>query len=127
MEKMTVKECFENALALIPDLPEENQDLEKFAPVWCSILLAETVNHENIWRRANKIPEISAVPKVEKPGDEIPYNDELVRAAFPYGMARWIFRENEDIPGSHEYYQLYAIALSEATPLEYAEVRDIYA
>lgn len=124
---MTVKECFEKALAFIPDSPEENPDLEKFAPVWCSILLAETLDHENIWRRANKMPEISSVPTVEKPGDEIPYNEKLVRMAFPYGMARWIFRENEDISASREYYQLYAIALAEATPLEYTEVEDVYA
>ena len=58
--------------------------------------------------------------------DEIPYNEQLVSAAFPYGMARWIFRENDDVSGSHEYYQLYATALMEATPLEVVEITDVY-
>ena len=49
-----------------------------------------------------------------------------MKTAFPYGMARFIFRENGDISGSREFYQLYVIALSEATPVVLREVEDIY-
>ena len=123
---MTVRECYEQAVSFIPEVPEDNVDMQKHMVTWCNILLAETFPHENIYRRVKKIPELEKVPKVGRESDEIPYNDTMVRAAFPYGMARWIFRENDDVSGSHEYYQLYAVALSEATPLEEIEITDVY-
>ena len=124
---MTVKECYEQAVALVPETLEENPEMRKFAVPWCNILLAETLPYENAYRRIKKLPEIEAAPKVFKEDEEIPFNENMVRAAFPYGMARWIFRENEDISGSHEYYQLYSIALMEAVPLEFTEIEDFYA
>ena len=123
---MTVKECYEQAVSFIPEVPEDNVDMQKHMVTWCNLLLAETFPHENIFRRGKKLPELERVLSVENEEDEIPYNDRMVRAAFPYGMARWIFRENDDVAGSHEYYQLYVNALSEATPLEIVEINDVY-
>lgn len=123
---MTVKECFKQALSLVPELLEESVDTRRFAVTWCNILLAETIRNENIFRKVNGIEEIKKIPQVFSENDEIPYNEELVKGAFPYGMARWIFRENDDISGSHEYYQLYTVALSEATPVFESEVEDVY-
>lgn len=123
---MTVKECYEQAVSFIPEVPEDNVDMQKHMVPWCNVLLADTINQENIFRRVNKQEEISAPLRVKNETDEIPYNEKLVSMAFPYGMARWIFRENDDVSGSHEYYQLYAVALSEATPLEEIEITDVY-
>ena len=123
---MTVKECYEHAIALVPETFEDNPDMLSFAVFWCNILLAETLPYENAYRRTKKLPELEAVPNVFKEDDEIPFNERMVKAAFPYGMARWIFRENDDVSGSHEYYQLYATALMEATPLEVVEITDVY-
>ena len=123
---MTVKECYEAAAAFLPERPEENPEMQKFAVSWCNILLAESFEHENIYRVTNGLEELEEVPRVAKESDVIPYNERLVRAAFPYGMARWMFRENEDIAASHEYYNLYAMALKEATPILMTEVKDIY-
>lgn len=123
---MTVKECYEQAVSFIPEVPEDNVDMQKHMVTWCNVLLAETFPHENIFRRGKKLPELERVLSVENEEDEIPYNDRMVRAAFPYGMARWIFRENDDVSGSHEYYQLYVNALLEATPLEVVEITDVY-
>ena len=123
---MTVKECFEKALSLVPELLEESVDTRRFAVTWCNILLAETLKNENLYRKANGIKEIKRVPQVFSEKDEIPYNEEMVMLAFPYGMARWIFRENDDVSGSHEYYQLYATAVMEATPMEIIEITDVY-
>ena len=41
-------------------------------------------------------------------------------------MARWIFRESEDVAGSHEYYSLYLNAANDATPVIEGEVKDVY-
>lgn len=123
---MTVNECYEQAVSLLPEKPEENADMERFALTWCNLLLAENLVYENICRRAKSLPEIEEIPKVFSKEEEIPFCDEFVRRVFPYGMARFVFRENDDIAGSHEFYQLYLNAISEATPLEVSEVEDIY-
>ena len=86
----------------------------------------ETFANENSYRRAEELPELSEVPKVESQNEEIPYNERLVRAAFPYGMARWVFRENDDVDGSREYYTLYVAAANDSTPVNLAEVQDVY-
>ena len=123
---MTVKECYEQAVSLIPEKPEENFDMQKFAVTWCNILLAETLCHENILRKEKNLPKLKKVPQVEFEEDEIPFDDELVRRVFLYGMARFVFRENDDISGSHEFYQLYVNALSEAVPVFAEEIEDVY-
>lgn len=123
---MTVKECYEQAVSFIPEIPEDNTDMQKHMVTWCNVLLSDSLNCENIYRRVNKIDELLKPLKVEVQDDEIPYNEKLVSMAFPYGMARFVFRENDDVAGSHEYYQLYATALSEATPLEIVEIKDVY-
>ena len=123
---MTVKECYEHAVSFLPEKPEENTEMQKFAVVWCNILLAETMRNENVCRKAKGQEELKKVPLVKNGEDEIPYDEEMVRAAFPYGMARFVFRENDDISGSHEFYQLYVNALLESTPVIESEVEDVY-
>ncbi|MBQ2898185.1 MAG: hypothetical protein IJE28_00395 [Oscillospiraceae bacterium] len=123
---MTVKECYEQAVGFLPENPEENTGMQKYAVSWCNFLLAETFQNENICRKAKKLPQITEIPKVSDMGEEIPYDEEMVRAVFPYGMARWAFRESEDVSGSREYYRLYAVALAEATPVTEEEIEDVY-
>lgn len=123
---MTVKECYEEAVAFLPEVPEDNTEMQRHMVNWCNVLLADSLNYENIYRGINKIAELPKPLRVTAQDDEIPYNEKLVSMAFPYGMARFIFRENDDIAGSHEYYTLYATALAEATPLEFSEITDVY-
>lgn len=123
---MTVKECYEQAVSFLPEVPEDNTEMQRHMITWCNVLLADSLNYENIYRRVNKTPELPKPLKVAAQDDEIPYNETLVLMAFPYGMARFVFRENDDVSGSHEYYNLYAAALTEATPLEFSEVTDVY-
>ena len=123
---MKVMECFETALSFVPEMAEENPELQRFIVAWCNVLLGEMLGHENTYRRVNKMEELKVPPVLMDAKQEIPYNERLVRSAFPFGMARWIFRENEDIAASHEYYSLYITAANEATPVIEEEVKDIY-
>jgi hypothetical protein len=41
-------------------------------------------------------------------------------------MAQFVFRENDDISSSREFYNRYVTALAEMTPLEYTEITDFY-
>ena len=123
---MTVKECYERAVSFLPEVPEDNTDMQKHMVAWCNALLGDTINYENIWRRVNKLPELDTPPKVKTQTDEIPYNEKMVAGAFPYGMAQFVFRENDDISSSREFYNRYVTALAEMTPLEYTEITDFY-
>jgi len=123
---MTVMECYERAVSFLPEVKEDNAEMQKHMVTWANILMADTVNAENVYRRANGIAELDAPGKVTAQTEEIPYNEKLVAMAFPYGMARWVFRENDDVSGSREYYSLYAAAIEEATPVIYGEVEDYY-
>lgn len=123
---MTVKECYERAVSFLPELMEDNVEMQKHMVNWCNVLLGDTINAENAYRRIKGKPELVSVPKVSSQNEEIPFNDFLVVKAFPYGMARWIFRENDDIDGSREYYNLYAQAIGESIPLEVVEIEDVY-
>ncbi len=123
---MTVKECYEHALSLIPEEPKENPDAQKFSVTWCNILLAETFDHENMLLKSKKLPMLKKIPKIETENESIPYDENFVQKVFPYGMARFLFRENDDISASHEFYRLYINALYEAVPVLENEITDIY-
>lgn len=123
---MKVRECYESALSFIPEKPEENPDMQKFMIAWCNVILGEMLEYENVFRRAKGLAELEKVPVLTEKEQEIPYNENLVKRAFPYGMARWMFREGEDIAASHEYYNLYIAAANEATPVFEGDVKDIY-
>ncbi len=123
---MNIRECYETALSFVSEVPDDNPEIEKFTVAWCNVLLGEMLGHENTYRRANKLEELSVPPVLTAEEEEIPYNERLVRSAFPYGMARWIFRESEDVAGSHEYYSLYLNAANDATPVIEGEVKDVY-
>ena len=51
---MTVKECYERAVSFLPEVPEDNVEMQKHMVTWCNVLLADTVNQENICRRTRK-------------------------------------------------------------------------
>ena len=125
-KKMTVKECFETALSFLSETAEENPEMKKFSIAWCNVLLGETFEHENVYRIYKGKEELLHPLKVLGYEEEIPYNENLVRKAFPYGMARWMFRENDDISASHEYYSLYVNAIKEATPVLFGKIKDVY-
>ncbi len=123
---MTVKECYEITASFLPEKPEENPDMQKFMLSWCNMVLAETLIYENMYRRFNKTPVLSEPPVLVEPNEEIPYNIELVRAVFPYGMARWAFRESDDTVAESLYQSLYSIAIKENVPVFTDEVKDAY-
>ena len=123
---MKVRECYERALSFVPE-DTADASLEGYAVSWANQLLADTLEAENAIRKAAGEEELSSPPTVSSPEEEIPYHGALTAKAFPYGMARWIFRDEEDVSGSREYYSLYVAAIAEATPYLAGEIRDLYA
>ncbi len=123
---MTVKECYEITASFLPEKPEENPDMQRFMLSWCNMVMADTLIYENMWRRLNLVPVLEASPILVDADAEIPYNSELVHAVFPYGMARWAFRENDDVAAESLYHNLYSSAIRENAPAVTEEVKDVY-
>lgn len=123
---MKVREVYERALAFLPEDMSANQDMQKFMVPWANTLMADTMEAENIYRKSENMPLLAVPPMVTEREQEIPYNERLVAKAFPYGMARWIFLEDEQVGVAREYYQYYAQAVYEATPALITDVEDAY-
>lgn len=123
---MKVIECFERAIGFLPEAKGEDPTLLKFAVPWTNQLLADTMEAENAIRENAGEPVLASPPVVHDNEQEIPYHSPLVEKAFPYGMARWLFREDDDVAGSREYYSLFVAAVTEATPYRFGEVTDLY-
>ena len=122
---MEVLECYKRALGFVPE-GTADAALEDYIVDWANQILADTFDAENAIRRAAGEAELSEPLTVSSPEDEIPYHEILTAKAFPYGMARWIFRDEEDVSGSREYYSLYVAAIAEATPYTVGTVSDVY-
>lgn len=68
-----------------------------------NILLQEALNAENSIREANREPLLGSAPFVEDLDTGLAYHDELVRAAFPYGLAWQIHQD----AGNHDLAVMY--------------------
>lgn len=123
---MKVIDCYKRAVSFLPEDIEDNPDMKKYMVNWCNQLLADTMDVENSYRIANGLPRLTEPLTVTYEEDEIPYNEKLVSQAFPYGMARWIFLEDEKVGLAREYYAYYVSATQAATPVIVGEVKDIY-
>jgi len=84
---MTVKDIFKLSAALIGDkVNSDPEALELSVPVM-NILLQESFKCENSMRIRDGQETLASAPFVTTVEDEIPYHEELVRAAMPYGVA----------------------------------------
>ncbi len=121
---MTVKECYEAAVAFLPEKPEENPEMQKFMLNWCNMLLAENFNYENFLREVKGKARLENTPVLNDGEQEIPYDENFVRAVFPLGMARWCFKESGDYSAEIQYHNLYSTAIIENLPVLMTEVKD---
>lgn len=64
-----------------------------FAIAYTNILMQESFNCENSIRAAHREPLLGSTPLVEDLDNGLVYHDELVRAAFPYGLA-WQYHQD---------------------------------
>ena len=88
----TVRDVYIMAAALIGDRENDDRDERDLSVQHMKILLQEALNCENSMRERDG-QELLTVAPVLGLDDEIPYHDELVRAAFPYGLA-WQYHQD---------------------------------
>lgn len=119
---MTVKDIYENALALNLARTDEDTELEFFAVKLFNILLAETREYNNCLRIKKKKQPLATAPVVNSVAEEMPYEDELY-APLSYGLASKLLAAQEETTLAALYNNQYVTLLEMATP--YVEVTDV--
>ena len=92
---MTVKDIYTHAAALIGEREDDDPEQLELSVPYMNILLSEALACENSMRARDDQERLTAAPIVTSTEDAVPYHDELVRGAFPYGLA-WQFLQSED-------------------------------
>ena len=77
-----------------------------------NILLQESLNCENSIRAAHREPLLGSAPFVEDLDNGLVYHDELVRAAFPYGLAWQIHQDAGNLQLATQYRSMFEDAVN---------------
>ena len=90
---MTGEQLLKRAAALISET--DTEDYKEIALIQINILLDETWKQNNRMRKAAGKEEMGRVD-LDSLGAEIPWEEELVRNALPWGLAAKLFFEEDD-------------------------------
>lgn len=122
---MTVREIYDNALALSFDLPEDNRHSEEFAVPMFNLLCAEMFHYNNIAREKNGLESLTKPAKVESLEDENPLEWQYDEAVV-YGFATKLLTGQEHGLEAN-FNQMYLALRDSAIKAEYEQVVDAYA
>lgn len=127
--QLTANDVFSIACAYISQTAQDTSELLPFVPMWLNVLLAESLDAENALRRFDKMPELAAAPRMgdDDMQSEIVYHDAIVRIALPYGLAREIFRDDENEYRAGVFDSKFVYALAETMRVRGERVVDVYA
>ena len=109
---MNVKEIFAMAAALIGDHANDDPDELELSVPYMNILLQEALECENSMRERDGQAVLAAAPLVTGETDIIPYHDDLVRAAFPYGLAWQFHQESGNFSLAAQYRNMFIDAVN---------------
>lgn len=113
---MTVNEAYQIALSLDDTTTEQDDSLRPHMVNYCNLFLLETFRNENAIREHNKRPLLKSVPLVYNITDSVPYDEELVRSAFPFFIASQVSKSDADNVWASRYYDMYLNAVNSVTP-----------
>lgn len=121
---MTADEIFTDVMALMYG---EEGDKDQYPPFlsMLNIVLAETYDLNNAWRRMTGKDELTQIPRMEQLTDEVDYEPRLLRMVIPYGVAGMLYAEDDDTGMGDYYRSKYEAAKSAAAFAEFTEVDEI--
>ena len=101
---MTVRDIYILGAAMVGDRENDGRDERDFSVPYMNILLQEAFNCENSMRERDGQSLLLTAPIISSIDDEVPYHDELVRAAMPYGLA-WKYQQEAGNNGLASQYR----------------------
>ena len=108
---LTVNDVYIMGAALIGDKENDDQDEKLFAIPYMNILLQEALECENSIRAAHGEPLLGAAQLVDDIDNGLVYHDQLVRAAFPYGLAWQYHQEAGNLSLASQYRNMFVEAV----------------
>lgn len=123
---MTGQQIYELASSFLYEIDGEDEDSKRFAVGFINILLQECLNCENSMRLFRGKETLDEAPYIKSLTEEIPYQPELTRVAFPYGVASWFFQEALDNFQAENYRSKYLSAVNEASKFNSGIAEDYY-
>ena len=122
---MTADDLYGAALALMAESRDRAKGYrDKLVPL-VNLLLAGAYPAEQALRRARGHPPLAALPRIATEGEELPYREELLAGARPYGLAGMLVMDDD--PGKANYFNaVYDAALAALSPADFVPVADCY-
>ncbi|WP_059005251.1 hypothetical protein [Bittarella massiliensis (ex Durand et al. 2017)] len=122
---MTADDLYGAALALMAESRDRAKGYrDKLVPL-VNLLLAGAYPAEQALRRARGHPPLAALPRITTEGEELPYREELLAGALPYGLAGMLVMDDD--PGKANYFNaVYDAALAALSPADFVPVADCY-
>ena len=109
---MTVRELYSIASAFIGDRENDDTDARDLSVPYMNVLLQEAFECENSIRAAHGEELLQQAPYVSELDNGVVYHDQLVRAAFPYGLA-WQYHQTEgDLGLASQYRNMFVEAVN---------------
>ncbi len=87
---------------------------EPFALTHINMLLSDTYEANNGIRLNNGKTILTEIPSIVALSDHIPYEDSLVRGAFPYGLASKLYFDDNDTGRQMLFQQHFVNAVNES-------------
>lgn len=122
---MTADQIYTAAIAFISEKPQGNET-KGFALHWLSSLLCEALPYENAIREGRGEALLPTAPLLTSWEEEIGYHDSIVRIALPFGLAAYLFTDDDNDYRSQDFRGRFINALREATPGVVGEIGDVY-
>jgi hypothetical protein len=86
---------------------ENDPDAKRFSLEVLNVLLADAYDAEQYYREVHRMALLEAVPTVTDMTDVVPYNDVLLKSAFPFGIEWKYCEQNLEMDKAAEYRALY--------------------
>lgn len=108
----TVRDIYVIAAAFIGDREYDDTDERDLSVPYMNVLLQETLNCENSIRKMHDEPLLGTAPVIDSLDNGLVYHDELVRAAFPYGLAWQYHQEAGNLGLAAQYRNMFIEAVN---------------
>ena len=122
---MTVRQLYEQACALIYEIPDDDDDMKDAFPAILNQIAAVCVQYENQYRILRGQEAMSIPPMYTSADDqsELPFVDEITRVAMPYGVQSKFLESDDDKKAESVLaYNKFIDALDSMTPAIETEV-----
>lgn len=122
---MTANNILQTTLTLMFGTAADSAEYEPYFLNILNIILSECYAINNALRVCKGQEAMTQMPLIEDLGEAVPFEDELVRIAVPYGCAGYIYTDDDKSVAS-DYKNKYEYEKSRAFSAAYEEIDDVY-